>query len=329
MSFNLVDKFKLKVKRYRPNIYADATYTGKSFRIRKVNTIKAISRFKIFYGTKIKKKLIKKSLKRVSRRIINKNKKIKASKNSFETIKLLKKNSKSSKLSLDRNKDNNSFKNFYKNNRKFRRRSHKILNLSELKPLTRKEFKSYRKNKNFLKRQPQNRFRQKRYKYRELRYHKKIMKKRSSRFYKLRRSLSRPRNTFSRYNRKLSRRKLVRRFSSKKLTRILKRRRLFSSSQKATKFANIDLLKSFFNKVSLNSELSTSTPILKNVRNVALNETDDEQLLKHLFSKFNNLLLKSYIFKSGTYLEMTQEEKLDYLDKLDIPLAKKLEMLNL
>lgn len=168
--------------------------------------------------------------------------------------------------------------------------------------------------------------------YRKSRFFKRNKIKRFIRVSKRRKFLNKVRSRRFKYNKKLSRKKLIRRFNSRKVTKLLKRRILFISSRKAVKLANKKLLVRFLNESYLRR-----LNLKKNKKYYSLNTTLSKMLkgpkvLKVLFDsisfKLDNLALKQYVIKSSIFLRMTEEEKLAYLDKRNMPLAEKLKMLN-
>ena len=167
------------------------------------------------------------------------------------------------------------------------------------------------------------------------RYHKIKMfrrkKKRFSRLYKRRRFLKKVRNRRFKYNKKASRKKLIRRFSSKKLTKLLKKRILFYSSRKGINLANKSLLNKYLNELFF-QRIRSKRRIKVSVRVILRKRLRRAKFLRTLFDsisfKLDNLVFKHYIIKSSVFLRMTEEEKLAYLDKLNITLAEKLKILN-
>lgn len=171
-------------------------------------------------------------------------------------------------------------------------------------------------------------------------------KKRSSRLYKRRKFLNRIRNKKFRNNKKKLRKKLLRRFKEQIVARF-PRKVVFMSSRHPLKLANRKLLMKLFkytdfnhkkSNLFFNRKIKKKWAINKFIRKAsrtprAIRIANSRKGVKVIFAgisyKLNKLLLKQYITKSSVFLKMTGEEKLAYLDKLNISLEEKMKLLKM
>lgn len=135
---------------------------------------------------------------------------------------------------------------------------------------------------------------------------KKLRKNRRNRFKRRRWFLRKKRNKHFKSNKKLYRKKLLKRLSFRIHKKVFRKRISFSKSKNIIKNANKLLLNKFF---------------------LSINSTEDS--VENILANFGLFRLKNYMLRSSSYLKMTQEEKMAYLDKLNLPKAERERLLSL
>ena len=158
-----------------------------------------------------------------------------------------------------------------------------------------KEIKNSKKNKQIKFRVKLNKFARRRLRWLKSYRRKKLRRDRRFRILKRRRFLRRKKNKRFKFNKTVSRKKLLRRFSSRIHRNVFKKRTSLNLTRRVVKKAN----KRLFNKFLVN-----------------VVQTDNS--IENFLTKIRLFELKKYMLKSNSYLKMTQEEKMAYLDKLNI-----------